>query len=57
MMGVGMTFQFADDTIGAGLGRFKRVLIKSDANFSQVSPGGLLLAIEVAASSSPVTRE
>jgi Uma2 family endonuclease len=53
MMGVEMTVQFADDTIlEPDIAVFARnLLIKSDANFSQISPGGLLLAIEVAASS------
>jgi Uma2 family endonuclease len=53
MMGVEMTVQFADDTIlEPDIAVFARnLLIRSDANFSQISPGGLLLAIEVAASS------
>jgi Uma2 family endonuclease len=53
MMGVEMTVQFADDTIlEPDIVVFARnLLIKSDANFSRISPGGILLAIEVAASS------
>jgi Uma2 family endonuclease len=53
MMGVEMTVQFADDTIlEPDIAVFARnLLIKSDANFSRISPGGILLAIEVAASS------
>jgi Uma2 family endonuclease len=53
MMGVEMTVQFADDTIlEPDIAVFVRnLLIKSDANFSHISPGGLLLAVEVAASS------
>jgi Uma2 family endonuclease len=52
-MGSEMTVQFADTTLlEPDLAVFKRsALIKSDANFSYISPGGLLLAIEVAASS------
>jgi Uma2 family endonuclease len=53
MMGVAMTAQFADDTLlEPDIAVFARnALIKSDANLSHISPGGLLLAIEVAASS------
>jgi Uma2 family endonuclease len=52
-MGVEMTLQFDDNTIlEPDLAVFKRSsLTKSDASFSHVSPGELLLAIEVAASS------
>jgi Uma2 family endonuclease len=52
-MGSEMTVQFADTTLlEPDLAVFKRsALIKSHANFSQISPGSLLLAIEVAASS------
>jgi Uma2 family endonuclease len=52
-MGVEMTIQFSDNTIlEPDLAVFRRSsLIKSDANFSHVPPGELLLAIEVAASS------
>jgi Uma2 family endonuclease len=52
-MGVEMTIQFNDNTIlEPDLAVFERKsLIKSDANFSHISSGGLLLAIEVAASS------
>ncbi len=52
-MGSEMTVQFADTTLlEPDLAVFKRsALIKSHANFAQISPGGLLLAIEVAASS------
>jgi Uma2 family endonuclease len=53
MMGVEMTVQFAERTLlEPDLAVFKRrALIKSDANFSQILPGDLLLAIEVAVSS------
>jgi Uma2 family endonuclease len=52
-MGSEMTLQFADTTLlEPDLAVFKRsALIKSAADFSQISPGNLLLAIEVAASS------
>jgi Uma2 family endonuclease len=52
-MGVEMTLQFDDNTIlEPDLAVFRRrSLIKSGANFSHVSSGELLLAIEVAASS------
>ena len=52
-MGVEMTVQFAQNMIlEPDIAVFTRkALIKSDANFSQITPGGLLLAIEVAASS------
>jgi Uma2 family endonuclease len=52
-MGVEMTVQFAEKTLlEPDLAVFKRrALIKSDANFSQILPGDLLLAIEVAVSS------
>jgi Uma2 family endonuclease len=53
MMGVEMTVQFADDTIlEPDIAVFARsALIRSEANFSHIRPAGLLLAIEVAASS------
>jgi Uma2 family endonuclease len=53
MIGVEMTVQFAEKTLlEPDVAVFKRrALIKSDANFSQFSPGGVLLAIEVSASS------
>jgi Uma2 family endonuclease len=52
-MGAEMTVQFADATLlEPDLVVFKRsALIKSDANFSYIAPGGLMLAIEVAVSS------
>jgi Uma2 family endonuclease len=52
-MGAVMTLQFNDVTIlEPDLAVFKRSsLVKSDANFSHVATGELLLAIEVAASS------
>jgi Uma2 family endonuclease len=52
-MGTEMTIQFADSTLlEPDLAVFMRsALIKSDASFSQITPGNLLLAIEVAASS------
>src|SRR6266849_3272156 len=52
-MGSEITIQFAGATLlEPDLAVFNRsALIKSDANFSYISPGGLLLAIEVAASS------
>ena len=53
MMGVEMTVQFADDMIlEPDIAVFARnLLVKSDANFSRISPSGLLLAIEFAAAS------
>jgi Uma2 family endonuclease len=53
MMGVEMTVQFAQETLlEPDLAVFARkALVKSSANFSQIVPGSLLLAIEVAASS------
>jgi Uma2 family endonuclease len=53
MMGVEMTVQFADDSIlEPDIAVFARhSLVKSEEEFSRISPGGLLLAIEVAASS------
>jgi Uma2 family endonuclease len=52
-MGVEMTVQFSQDMIlEPDIAVFAReALIKSTANFSQIRSGGLLLAIEVAASS------
>src|SRR5262249_18366640 len=52
-MGVEMTVQFSNNTIlEPDVAVFKRSsLIESDANFSHITNGGLLLAIEVAASS------
>jgi Uma2 family endonuclease len=52
-LGVEMTVQFTDHTIlEPDLVVFeRRALIKSEANFSQVHSGGVLLAIEVAATS------
>jgi Uma2 family endonuclease len=52
-VGVEMTIQFTDRTIlEPDLVVFERkALIKSEANFSQLRSGGLLLAIEVAVSS------
>jgi Uma2 family endonuclease len=52
-MGVEMTVQFNENTIlEPDLAVFKEsALVKSDANFSQILPGQLLLAIEVAVSS------
>jgi Uma2 family endonuclease len=52
-MGPETTLQFADNTLlEPDLAVFRRGgLIKSAASFSQISPGDLLLAIEVAASS------
>src|SRR5262249_996888 len=52
-IGPEMTIQFADSTLlEPDLAVFKeRAVIKSDANFSQILPGEVLLAIEVAASS------
>jgi Uma2 family endonuclease len=52
-LGVEMTVQFAQNMIlEPDIAVFARkALIKSGANFSQITPGGLLLAIEVAASS------
>ena len=52
MVGVEMTIQFADNTIlEPDIALFARSsLIKSAANFSYISAGELLLAIEVAAS-------
>jgi Uma2 family endonuclease len=52
-MGVEMTIQFNDNTIlEPDLAVFqRRSLIKSEENFSHISSGELLLAIEVAASS------
>ena len=52
-MGPEMTIQFSDSTLlEPDLAVFKRrAVIKSAANFSQILPGELLLAIEVAASS------
>jgi Uma2 family endonuclease len=53
MLGVEMTVQFAENMIlEPDIAVFARnSLIKSGANFSQIAAGGLLLAIEVAASS------
>jgi Uma2 family endonuclease len=53
MMGVEMTVQFADRTLlEPDIAVFARSSwVKSGANFSQIAPGGFLLAIEVAASS------
>lgn len=52
-LGVEMTVQFANSTVlEPDLAVFERsALIRSDANFSHIRPGGLVLAIEVAASS------
>jgi Uma2 family endonuclease len=52
-MGPEMTVQFADATLlEPDLVVFKRsARIRSDANFTYIAPGGLMLAIEVAASS------
>ena len=52
-MGPEMTIQFADATLlEPDLAVFKRIArIRSDANFTYIAPGGLMLAIEVAASS------
>jgi hypothetical protein len=52
-MGVEMTIQFDDSTLVVpDLAVYKRAsLVKSDANFSHIRAGELLLAIEVAASS------
>jgi Uma2 family endonuclease len=53
MMGVEMTIQFDDKTlVEPDLAVFERAsLIKSDASFSHIRSGGLLLAIEVGVSS------
>src|SRR5208337_923205 len=53
MIGMEMTVQFADRTIlEPDIAVFARSSwLKSGANFSQIAPGGLLLATEVAASS------
>jgi Uma2 family endonuclease len=53
MLGIEMTVQFSDSTmLEPDIAVFARKsLVKSDANFSYLAPGGLLLAIEVAASS------
>jgi Uma2 family endonuclease len=53
MMGAEMTLQFSDNTIlEPDIAVYKRAaLIRSDANFAQLGPGDLELAIEVAASS------
>ncbi len=52
-MGAEITLQFADNTLlEPDLAVFKRVAaLKSDANFTYIEPGNVLLAIEVAASS------
>jgi Uma2 family endonuclease len=53
MIGVEMTVQFADRTIlEPDIAVFARSSwLKSGANFSQIAPGGFVLAIEIAASS------
>ena len=58
-MGPEMTVQFADATLlEPDLVVFKRsARIRSEANFTYIAPGGLMLAIEVAASSLTYDKE
>jgi len=59
MMGAEMTLQFSDNTIlEPDIAVYKRVaLTRSEADFAQLGPGDLELAIEVAASSLAYDKE